>query len=110
MAVPEAAVYEDGGMVPGKHNVRYSRQTAHVKAISKAQPVEVFADGEFRRSVSAPDSGHHAASCGRIDDVGHQAASRVRWVTPILRSMMPGFMMRAISAITGTTTELPNCS
>ena len=76
---------------------------------SQTESVQTTADCQLGLGMFAADIGHHAAPRGRIDDVDHQAARRVCCLIPSLSSMIPGFMIRAISDITGTTTELPNC-
>jgi len=80
-----------------------------MESIAEAFRMKLVPDEQFGCGIFASDPSHHAAARRRIDDIGHQAASKVCWVEPFLSCMTAGFMIRAISAMTGTTTELPNC-
>src|SRR5690606_25345985 len=59
--------------------------------------------------VLPPDPRHQRGTALRADDVRHQALLRDRLAGAAFAATRCGTMIRATSAITGTTTELPNC-
>lgn len=61
VAVPEAAVNENHGLVSWQYNVRTPRQRFGVKPKSQARPVNQAPDAQFGRSVFAAYSAHHPA-------------------------------------------------
>jgi hypothetical protein len=71
VAVPEASVYQDDGTVAREHNVGLSGQTAGVKSVTEAAPVQSMPDRNFGASVGTPNAGHHPAPYTGIDDVSH---------------------------------------
>ena len=58
MAVPEAAVDEDDGVVLGEYQVRTSGEVAAVQAKAKAKAMQKGAYLEFRCSVTGTNSAH----------------------------------------------------
>ncbi len=109
MPVPEASMHKNRHPIFRKNDIRFAGKVFGVESEAEPLGMKEFPDDQLRRSIFPPDARHHAASGFRVDDVDHQAAKSVRWVEPSFSCMIAGFMMRAISAITGTTTELPNC-
>lgn len=100
---------EDHAAIPRQYDIRIPRKRPVMQPEPHSETVQPLPDNEFRSSILAADTGHHAASGSRIDNVCHQAARSFCCRIPSLSSMIPGFMMRATSVITGTTTEFPNC-
>lgn len=113
MPVPEAPADKYDRLISGEDNVRRSRQSPAVQPESEPRPMKHLPHQNLRFGVFRLDTPHHAgASCG-VDDVSHvvcvYATSRSGWTDCSLIAMMPGFIRRATSLMTGITTELPNC-
>jgi hypothetical protein len=60
MSVPEAAIDEDDGAVSRKDDVGPSRQSTHVKPVSKAASVEPPSNHQLRPCVTGADPRHHS--------------------------------------------------
>lgn len=71
MAMPEATVNEDNGLVLRQHNVGLARQSFSVKAKSKAQPVKKRANSLFRRGVLAANPAHVPRTALFAQSVAH---------------------------------------
>lgn len=113
MPMPETAMYENGDPISRKHQVRFSRQFG-MKSVAKPSPVKKSPHRQFRPGILATNPRHHAApGCG-VDNV-HRSCSQdnrsgsCRGCSAAANVAILGFMTRASSFITGTTTLLPNC-
>lgn len=73
MSVPEAAVYENGGAVFGKHQIGRTRQIPGVQSESETQSEKAFTNQHFRLGVFAADARHTKASLLRTQNVSHTA-------------------------------------
>lgn len=71
MTVPEAAVDENDSAVSWKNDVWPAGQLLGVEPEAEPLPVQGAADQPLRSSIRASDAAHHAAACGRINDVSH---------------------------------------
>jgi len=87
--VPEATVHENNSTVPRKDQVRFSGQFS-LQSVTQASAVQVFSYDQLRLGVLAPDAGHHSASGGSIDNIGHWLVCenvavfmRVKWVLQV---------------------------
>src|SRR5690606_5233163 len=109
MLVPEAAVDKHDCPVLRKHDIGPSGQAGSAEPVAEVQGVEALADLQFDLRVLAADPRHQRGTSLRADDVRHQATLRARWAGAAVCCSRCGTMIRATSAITGTTTELPNC-
>src|SRR5690606_7037377 len=109
MLVPEASMHKHDRVEPGKNDVRPPWQPGAPKSIPESQGMEALADLLFDLRILAPDPRHQRGTALRADDVGHQAALRLRLAGAAIRASRCGTMIRATSAIIGTTTEFPNC-
>lgn len=110
MLVPEAAMDEYDRPVLRQHDIRPPGQAWPREAVTEPKSMEALANLQFDFRVLSADARHQRGTLFRADDVGHQAALRVRLeVVAELTVLRCGTMIRATSAITGTTTEFPNC-
>jgi hypothetical protein len=66
MLVPEAAMDEDGGLVPGQDHVRPPGEVAAVQAEAKLHAMEGPPNGDLWRGVPCLDRRHPAAPLLRI--------------------------------------------
>ncbi len=107
--VPEAPVHEERCAVARKDKIRPARDVCRVQAESEPEPMKRAADQPLRLSITSADAAHHAASCGPVDDVGHYATWTSSSGCTSTCFARKGFIARATSRITGTTTEFPNC-
>ncbi len=62
VAMPEAAVDEEDGLVFGKNDVGFTRDVLHMKTESETFCRKCLPDNEFGLRVLTPDSRHHFAS------------------------------------------------
>jgi hypothetical protein len=62
MAVKEATVYENNSMVLREHQIRFSREPAIVKPVSKTGSKQQLPYYQFWLRVRAADSGHVPAA------------------------------------------------
>lgn len=108
MLVPEAAVDEDHSSVLRQNNIGASWQAGTAEPVTESQRMEAPTDLQLDLRILAADARHQCGTLFRVDDIGHQAALRDR-LTGMAFSSKCGVMIRATSAITGTTTEFPNC-
>ena len=69
VAVPEAAVDEDGKAARAEADVRFPGEVAAVEAVAEAHGCEGAAHGEFWCGVRAADAGHVGRPLGRGDAV-----------------------------------------
>lgn len=65
-------MHEDDGAVLRQHDVRPAGQIPGCDAIAEAMRVQVLPHDDFRLGVAPANAGHHPASRGAINDVGHQ--------------------------------------
>lgn len=92
MAVPEAAMDENDGPVPGEDDVRPTGQRANVQPETKTVSMQGASNGSFDSCVTPPNSGHDLATFLLREDVGHSEplcpprsrppASRSRYAVP----------------------------
>lgn len=109
MPVPEAAVNEDRRPVARKNQIRSAGNVFRMQPEPEPLTMQAAADQTLRLSVTAADAAHHAASGGRIHDIGHYPAWASSSGCTIISPARNGLTACATSWITGTTTELPNC-
>lgn len=110
MPVPEAAVDEDSCPVTRQHQIWTSRQTGSAKSIAESPRVQCPPHQQFQFRIRATYPRHLCGPLlGRegVDQV--QAAFFARFFGAVASALTKGAISRATSAITGTTTELPNC-
>jgi hypothetical protein len=62
VAVPEAAVHENGDLMSGEDDVRLSRQRTGVKLVAKSGAVHTTPDVHFRLRIFAPYRRHISAA------------------------------------------------
>lgn len=72
MPVPEAAMYEDGGLPFGQHNIWLNLADARAKAVTETGSVKQFPNFDFRFGISAAYPSHHFAPLGGRNDVSQQ--------------------------------------
>ena len=72
VAMPETAMDEDYGPIPGKHKVGLARQALVVEQIAKALCMEASPDNHFRFGIFAADARHHPASDFGRNDISHK--------------------------------------
>src|SRR5690606_20715638 len=79
-SVPEAAVYEDGELLPRKSQVRTTTRGLVVEPVSRALGPEGLPQRELGGGVLAPDS-RHVLGAGKRHGVAHRLAAglRVSW-------------------------------
>jgi len=65
MAMPEAAMNQNGNPSTRQDDVGRARKIAPVKPESNAEPVQDSPDGNFGSSILLPDPRHHGASLRR---------------------------------------------
>jgi hypothetical protein len=75
MAVPEAAVHENDGAIARQRQVRLAWQLPVMEAIAKAQQVEPASNNHFGLCVRCPDTSHHPAAGGGINNVSQARRS-----------------------------------
>lgn len=73
MSVPEAAVYENYGMVFFQDYIGSTRKFFYVDTISESVGEKVFADYHFRLGILSPDTGHAFVSLFFCQLVSHVA-------------------------------------
>jgi hypothetical protein len=71
VAVPEASVNKKDGMMFRKNKIGTSGYPAIMDPVSEPQGMERGTDQSFGFCISAPDPGHHPASCKRIHNIRH---------------------------------------
>ena len=71
VAMPEAAVDEGDGGMPGQHDVRGAGKVAAVETEAVAHAVQEGTDGQFGLGVRAADAGHEGGAGGGSEEVGH---------------------------------------
>lgn len=71
MAVPEAAVHEYRGTIPGKHQVGRARQVLPVQAKPETTRVHRLPDGDLGTGAAPADTRHHARSHLGGYDIDH---------------------------------------
>ena len=76
VAVPEAAVHEEGDAAGGEDEVRLAGQVGAVEAEAQAERVGGAADGEFGRGVLRLHRAHHGGALRGVEDVGHRLRVR----------------------------------
>ena len=69
--MPEAAMHEDGHLATGQYDVRRAGQVAAVQPEAVAGCEQRAPREHFGLRVLAMYAGHHPASHGRVDNVGH---------------------------------------
>ena len=62
MTVPETAVYEDDGLMSGKHDVRASGKVPVVQRKAVPHRMQQFPDLDLGLGIAAPDPGHEPAA------------------------------------------------
>lgn len=97
-----------------EHDIRGSRQAAHIQPEPEALPVQHASNQFLRLRIPSANPGHHAASRSVVYDVHRsRQANRRSWTglgcSSRIMARTCGTMIRAISFITGTTTLFPNC-
>lgn len=73
--VPKAAMNEDRKPPARQHDVGRPGQVTSVEPEASAERVQRSSDAKFGRGILGPNGGHHAASHGWRDDVGHTLRS-----------------------------------
>jgi len=94
MAMPEAAVDEDHGLIFGQDEVGFAGQHAVFRAVHReavAEAVEQRAQGQLGLGVAAADAGHDLGAFFRTEDVGHGCAQS----KPVM-ALMPLQMQRCL--------------
>lgn len=74
MAMPETPVDEQHGPPPWEHQVGCPRQTPVMQSKAEATPVKPPTQDHLGFRIPAPDTRHHPAPGGRIDDVRQRRA------------------------------------
>lgn len=69
MAMPEAAIHKNYGMIAGEDDVRLTWQELVVQSVAKTAMMESFANNNLWFCVLSPNVSHHAASHCRRNDV-----------------------------------------
>lgn len=110
MPVPKASVHEDHTSIFRQHKIRAAWKSGAAQSVAKAARMKRLSHQEFDLCVRSPDPRHLRRPLLRGKDVSQcYAASFARFFRAVELALMKGAMTRATSAITGTTTELPNC-
>jgi len=73
MSMPEASMYENGGLIFRKHYIRFPRQGPIVQLIPKPARMQKPPDYHFRFGVLALDLRHVEATRRLIMHIGHIA-------------------------------------
>jgi len=71
MAMPEAAIDEDGRPVFCHDQVRASRYAANMKPVPEAAPMQGPAKDHLWLRVFPPYPGHHSGTSSSVDDIRH---------------------------------------
>jgi len=71
VAVPEAAVDKDRGLVPGKDDVGFAGEVSSVKAKPIAHTMQQRANSTFRFCVTRLDAGHNFRALVGGENIGH---------------------------------------
>lgn len=69
MAMPEAAIHEDGGLRSDERHVWSARQLPVVQPISQTSRMQRLAHQQFDLGVATTDAGHHPATCSPVNCV-----------------------------------------
>jgi len=73
--MPKATLYEYRSLMFLENNIRISWQVFSMKTKAETTPMQQASDEQLRLCILPPDSGHHPASGGFVDDICHAGAS-----------------------------------
>lgn len=97
MTVPEAAMHENDGVVPGKHDVGPPRQFRRMEAEAQPGGVQSTPQLQLRFRIPAPDPAHVEPPLRGREDIGQDAvplpvasATICRSAVAIFSASMPG--------------------
>lgn len=62
---------KDYGLVLRENQIRFPREILDMQAVAETGSMESFAENKLGLGIFAPDAGHHPASGGFVDDIGH---------------------------------------
>ena len=71
MAVPEAALHENGGLVAAQHQVRCAGQLADVEAVSETCVPDSLTDVLFSSRAAIADAGHECRAAVLCEEISH---------------------------------------
>jgi hypothetical protein len=77
VAVPEAAVYKDDGLVPGQHYIRLARHILYMQAVPVAVGVQITAHQHLGLGIFPFDAAHVIAARGLVVYVCHWCKVRL---------------------------------
>lgn len=109
MSVPKAPVDKHNCLESRKNNVWPTREASASKPISQAASMQAFSYLQLDFRVRSPDPRHLRGSLLGSQDVSQGQAAFLARFRCASSATMNGFITRATSAMTGTTTEFPNC-
>jgi hypothetical protein len=98
MAMPEAAMDEDGELAAGQDDVGPAGQVLAMKPKADAESVQEAADRAFRRRILAAHGGHDAGALGRGHAVHSSFRRRMRRKAARCQpDQEDGFLLRALT-------------
>lgn len=109
VSMPEATIDKNDGPVLRQNDVRPTRKAGTPQPVAEALRMQGFPHQQLDLRVLAPDPRHLRRALLRGKGVNHDYAAFRSRLPVVASTWRCGFMMRATSAINGTTTELPNC-